>query len=70
MAFWNAAPAGGAIALVLFIVALLSIARESSLSGLAKIAWSLVAFILPIIGPILWFAIGKRYPYGVSGGNR
>ncbi|WP_415971967.1 PLD nuclease N-terminal domain-containing protein [Rhodococcus sp. 077-4] len=64
------APAGGAIALALFILALVSIVRDPGTGCLAKLAWAFAAFILPIVGPILWFTVGKRYPYGPSGGNR
>ncbi|OZF35133.1 PLD nuclease N-terminal domain-containing protein [Rhodococcus sp. 14-2483-1-2] len=62
--------AGSAIALALFAMAVVSIARDPYLGSLAKLAWVLVASILPIVGPILWFAVGKQYPYGPSGGNR
>ncbi|MDI9928830.1 PLD nuclease N-terminal domain-containing protein [Rhodococcus sp. IEGM 1354] len=61
--------AGGAIALALFGMALVSIVRDTRTGWLIKLAWVVVAVILPIVGPILWFAIGKRYPYGVNGGN-
>lgn len=62
--------AGVAIAIALYAMALASILRDPSTGLVAKLAWAFVAFILPIIGPILWFAVGKRYPYGPSGGNR
>ncbi|MDI9893475.1 MULTISPECIES: PLD nuclease N-terminal domain-containing protein [Nocardiaceae] len=62
--------AGGVIALALFAMALLSILRDPSTGLVTKLAWAFVAFILPIVGPILWFAVGKRYLYGPSGGNR
>lgn len=61
--------AGGAIALALFGMALVSIVRDTGTGWLIKLAWVVVAVILPIVGPILWFAVGKRYPYGVNGGN-
>lgn len=64
------ASAGGAIALAMFVLALVSIVREPNLGYIATLAWVLAAMILPIIGPILWFVVGKRYPYGPSGGNR
>lgn len=64
------ASAGGTIAFVLIIAALVSITRDSVLGLIAKVAWAFVAFVLPFVGPILWFAVGKRYPYGVDGGNR
>ena len=61
------ASAGGTIAFVLIIAALVSITRDSVLGSIAKVAW---AFVLPFVGPIPWFAVGKRYPYGVDGGHR
>lgn len=64
------ASAGGTIAFVLFVAALVSITRDSVLGSIAKVAWAFVAFVLPIVGPILWFVVGKHYPYGVNGGNR
>ncbi|MFN3541471.1 PLD nuclease N-terminal domain-containing protein [Rhodococcus sp. EPR-147] len=50
-------------------MAVFSIVRDRYMGFFAKLAWILVAFVLPIIGPILWFTIGKRYSYGPSGGN-
>ncbi|WP_338888669.1 PLD nuclease N-terminal domain-containing protein [Rhodococcus sovatensis] len=64
------ASAAGTIAFVLFVAALVSITRDPILGSVAKVAWAFVAFVLPIVGPILWFAVGKRYPYGADGGNR
>ncbi|WP_027494891.1 PLDc N-terminal domain-containing protein [Rhodococcus sp. JG-3] len=61
--------AGGAIALALFGMALVSIVSDTGTGWLIKLAWVVVAVILPIVGPILWFAVGKHYPYGVNGGN-
>lgn len=61
--------AGGAIALALFGIALVSIVRDTGSNWLIKLAWVVVTLILPIVGPILWFAVGKHYPYGVNGGN-
>jgi hypothetical protein len=62
--------AGAAIAVALYAMALVSILRDPGTGLVAKLAWAFVAFIMPIVGPILWFAVGKRYPYGPSGGNR
>lgn len=64
------APAGDAIALALFALALVSIVRDRGTGCVASLAWAFAALVLPIIGPILWFTVGKRYPYGPSGGNR
>lgn len=64
------ASAGGAVTVLLSLMALLSIARDRTMGYRPKLAWAFVVVILPIIGAILWFAVGKRYPYGPSGGNR
>ncbi|MFI8569069.1 PLD nuclease N-terminal domain-containing protein [Rhodococcus sp. NPDC078407] len=55
---------------LLSLLALLSIVRDRTLGLAGKLAWAFVVVILPIVGPILWFTVGKRYPYGPSGGNR
>ncbi|OZD06965.1 hypothetical protein CH275_07095 [Rhodococcus sp. 06-235-1A] len=64
------ASAGGAVALTLFALALASIVRDPGTGCVAKLAWVVVALTLPIVGPILWFAVGKRYRHGLNGGNR
>nr|WP_314140857.1 PLDc N-terminal domain-containing protein [uncultured Rhodococcus sp.] len=61
---------GVAVALALFAMSFVSIVRDPFLGFLAKLAWVVVVLILPIIGPILWFLVGKRYPHGLNGGNR
>ncbi|WP_328812429.1 PLD nuclease N-terminal domain-containing protein [Rhodococcus sp. NBC_00297] len=60
----------GIVVLALFVVAVVSIVRSAHLGILAKAAWSIVAFVLPIIGPLLWFTVGKKYPYGTDGNPR
>ena len=50
----------GVLALVLFVVVLIDIARSHHLSGLARAGWILVVFAFPMIGPLLWFLIGRR----------
>jgi hypothetical protein len=49
----------GLLALILFIVALISILGSGLSTGM-KIVWVLVVLLLPIIGAILWFLIGKK----------
>ncbi|MCJ0979083.1 PLD nuclease N-terminal domain-containing protein [Rhodococcus sp. ARC_M12] len=61
---------GVTVAFALFAMSLVSIVRDPFLGFVAKLAWVVVALILPIVGPILWFAVGKRYPHGPNGGNR
>ncbi|RWZ51902.1 PLDc_N domain-containing protein [Labedella phragmitis] len=45
--------------LVLFVAAIVSIARATA-TGTEKAIWVLVALVFPIAGPIVWFAVGKR----------
>ncbi|MFF1254200.1 PLDc N-terminal domain-containing protein [Pseudarthrobacter sp. NPDC058329] len=44
----------------LFISALVSIFRNKT-RGLGKtLVWSLVVLVVPVLGPLLWFLIGRR----------
>ena len=49
----------GLLHLILFIWALVSI-LGSSASGMAKLLWSLVVLIFPLIGLIIWFFAGPK----------
>jgi hypothetical protein len=51
------------ILLVLFIAAIVSIARATA-TGTEKAIWVLIALVFPIAGPIVWFAVGKRTTSG------
>lgn len=51
---------------VLFISALVSIARSKAASGTEKGIWILISLVVPVIGPILWFAVGKRASQGAT----
>ncbi|WP_167140530.1 PLDc N-terminal domain-containing protein [Diaminobutyricimonas sp. TR449] len=46
-------------ALGLAVWAVVSIARTTMASA-ATVLWVLAALLLPLLGPILWFAIGRR----------
>ena len=50
----------GVLALLLFVVALIDIARSHHLTGLARAVWVLVVLAFPVVGPLLWFLIGRR----------
>ena len=50
---------GGLIVLVLDIWALVSIIGSSASTG-AKVLWSLLVILLPIIGFIIWLIAGPR----------
>jgi hypothetical protein len=60
-------PAGGLIAIVALVCAVVSILRSQDHGVAAGSAWMAAEVILPIVGPLFWFAIGKRYPYGLDG---
>lgn len=48
------------VAVVLLVLALVSIWHASGHSRSAKIVWTVVAVILPIIGPIAWAVAGRE----------
>ncbi len=50
---------GGIIALVVFIITLVSIIKNPNHGVLGKILWTLVAFFLSILGSILWLIFGR-----------
>ena len=50
---------GGLIVLVLNVWAFVSILGSSSYTG-AKVVWSLLVLILPVIGFIIWLFAGPR----------
>lgn len=55
---WPAWLAGGA--LLLLLAALTSIWRGRRHSPSAKIVWTLVATLVPIVGPLGWFLLGRE----------
>ncbi|HTL94504.1 MAG TPA: PLDc N-terminal domain-containing protein [Gemmatimonadaceae bacterium] len=48
------------VAIVLLVLALVSIWHASGHSRSAKVVWTVVAVILPIIGPIAWAVAGRE----------
>lgn len=60
----------GIVILALFVVAAVSIGRARHISVLMKIGWLVIVFVLPVLGPILWFAFGQRYAFRVNGEAR
>lgn len=48
-------------AVVLFIAALVSIVRAPRASTGERVIWVLVVLILPLLGSIVWFAVGRRF---------
>ncbi len=55
---------GGILFLILFISALVSIAQHESASGTEKAIWIAISLFFPVLGPILWFLIGKNAARG------
>ena len=51
---------GGLLILILDIVALIDLLGGSG-SGQHKLIWVLVILLLPLIGPILYFLIGRNH---------
>lgn len=49
----------GLLGLVLFVAALVSIARTPQSSSLGQPLWILIVLAFPVIGPVLWFLVGK-----------
>ena len=47
---------------VLFVVALVSIARNGTYSSGGTVVWALIVLALPVLGPVLWFVMGRRVP--------
>jgi hypothetical protein len=50
---------GGVVALVIFIITLVSIVGSKNHGFLGKLLWILVAFFLSILGSILWLIFGR-----------
>ena len=46
----------------LFVVALVSIARNRTYSSGGTAVWALLVLALPVLGPVLWFLIGRKAP--------
>ena len=45
---------------ILFISALISIVRNRTYNSAWTVVWTLVVLAVPVLGPVLWFAIGRR----------
>lgn len=56
------------VMIALLVVALISLARSAkSLSTSQALIWTLVAILVPIVGPLAWLFVGRR-SVGVSNG--
>lgn len=63
---WEWIILGFVLPLVLFICAMVSIGKHKAASGTEKVLWVLVSLFFPFLGPILWFAIGKKSSRGAT----
>lgn len=52
----------GFIAFLMWIGALVEVLRQEFSEPLLKIMWFLLIFILPIIGPLAYFLLGREKP--------
>lgn len=46
--------------LILFLIAVIDVLKNSFETATDKLIWFLVVFLIPIIGPILYFSIGRK----------
>lgn len=44
---------------VLMVWAVVSIAGHPGASGLEKAVWIAIALLVPLLGPIIWFGVGR-----------
>ncbi|MGH7130563.1 MAG: PLDc N-terminal domain-containing protein [Phycisphaerales bacterium] len=69
---WCGAISIGIAQMVLFIFAVIDIAKAEVTTN-HKILWIIIAWIAPLIGPVLWWQIGKKdraaqlHPLDMSG---
>ena len=47
---------------VLFIGALVSVARNRTYTSGGTVIWTLIILALPVLGPLVWFLVGRKSP--------
>ncbi len=50
---------GGIVALIIFIVTVVSIVNNPNHGGVGKFLWIVVAFVFSILGSIVWLIFGR-----------
>lgn len=45
---------------VLFIAALVSLARSRNHTTGGMVVWALIVLLVPVLGSVLWFLVGRR----------
>lgn len=48
-----------ALVLAMLVSAIVSIARSAA-NSTTKVLWVLVVLLFPVVGPILWYLVGRR----------
>lgn len=51
--------------LILFIAGVVSVLGSDRYSAAGKLIWIVVMLFLPIIGPIVWFIVGRNVKQGI-----
>jgi hypothetical protein len=46
--------------IVLFVAGVVSVVRSSRLTTTGRLVWVLAMLVFPLVGPIVWFAWGRR----------
>lgn len=62
---------GSVLTLALMVAALVDIITrgDGQIKHLPKIFWIILVVIIPLVGSILWFAVGREYPESVNLGS-
>jgi hypothetical protein len=58
------------VAVTIFAVVDSAMTRRERVRGISKALWILVILVFPIVGPILWFLIGKDRSSGAGAPGR
>ncbi|MGQ1798018.1 PLD nuclease N-terminal domain-containing protein [Kocuria oceani] len=51
---------GGAL-IALVVVAVVSLSRDRHYTAVQRLLWLLVIMAAPVLGPLLWLAVGRRH---------
>ncbi len=58
------------VAVTIFAVVDSAMTRKERVRGISKALWILVILLFPVVGPILWFLIGKDRSSGANAPGR
>lgn len=51
----------GAVLIALVVVAVVSLSRDRRYTAVQRLLWLLVIMAAPVLGPLLWLAVGRRH---------